>query len=108
MSETEPVAAQPIPIGTQPTPVAPQPTPVAPRPTPVATQPAPVAAAPTPTQAAPTPAKPEPTETQRQLAGHIADARRSLTPDSAAVGQVHATLAVAYAILVASESQTRL
>ena len=101
MSETEPVAAQPIPIATQPTPVAPQPTPVAPRPTPVATQPAPVAAAPTPT-------KPEPSETQRQLAGHIADARRSLTPDSAAVGQVHATLAVAYAILVASESQARL
>jgi len=101
MSETEPVAAQPIPIATQPTPVAPQPTPVAPRPTPVATQPAPVAAAPTPT-------KPEPSDTQRQLAGHIADARRSLTPDSAAVGQVHATLAVAYAILVASESQARL
>ena len=101
MSETEPVAAQPIPIATQPTPVAPQPTPVAPRPPPVATQPAPVAAA-------PTPAKPEPSDTPRQLAGHIADARRSLTPDSAAVGQVHATLAVAYAILVASESQARL
>jgi hypothetical protein len=50
----------------------------------------------------------EPSEAQRQLAGHIADARRSLTPDSAAVGQVHATLAVAYAILVASESKARL
>jgi len=48
----------------------------------------------------------EPTETQRLLAGHIADARRSLTPDSAAVGQVHATLAVAYAILVAVEGQS--
>jgi hypothetical protein len=50
----------------------------------------------------------EPTEAQRQLAGHIADARRSLSPESAPVGQVHATLAVAYAILVASESQGRL
>jgi hypothetical protein len=48
----------------------------------------------------------EPTETQRQLAGHIADARRSLTPDLAPVGQVHATLAVAYAILVAAENQS--
>ncbi len=48
----------------------------------------------------------EPTETERQLAGHIADARRSLTPDAAAVGQVHATLAVAYAILVAAENQS--
>jgi hypothetical protein len=47
----------------------------------------------------------EPTETQRQLAGHIADARRSLTPEAAAVGQIHATLAVAYAILLAVENQ---
>jgi hypothetical protein len=95
MSETEPTVAQPTPIVAQPTSMAAQ-------------QPAPVVAQPTPTQPETTPAKPEPTDTQRQLAGHIADARRSLTPDSAAVGQVHATLAVAYAILAASESQTRL
>jgi hypothetical protein len=87
MSETEPMAAQP---------------------TPIATQPAPMTAQPTPTQAEHSSTTPEPTDTQRQLAGHIADARRSLTPDSAAIGQVHATLAVAYAILVASESQARL
>jgi hypothetical protein len=87
MSETEPMAAQP---------------------TPIAAQPAPMTAQPTPTQAEHSSTTPEPTDTQRQLAGHIADARRSLTPDSAAIGQVHATLAVAYAILVASESQARL
>ena len=94
MSETEPMATQPTPIAAQPTPIA--------------AQPAPMTAQPTPTQAGHSSTTPEPTDTQRQLAGHIADARRSLTPDSAAIGQVHATLAVAYAILVASESQARL